>query len=215
MSKATHRDWAAKRWRRLWRRLGASSAPMDALDALLAAYAERHRAYHDFAHIHACLEELDAVSDSAAHPAEIEAALWFHDAIYDPRRNDNEERSAQWAASVLREQEVDEAIVRRVCAMIRATRDHASSRTSDEALLLDIDLAILGSDEARFRRYDEDIRKEYSWVPERDYRAARARVLRGFLGRRPIYQTDAMRARYEASARANLTDALRQPENLR
>jgi predicted metal-dependent HD superfamily phosphohydrolase len=208
MSAAAMREWADARWRQLWHRLGAS-APMDALAELLAAYAEDHRAYHDFEHIRACLRELDGVSASAAHPEEVEAALWFHDAIYDPRADDNEERSAKWAFRALRQQGVDESVAARVRDMIRATR-HTSAppRTSDEALLLDIDLAILGSSEERFRRYDEDIRSEYAWVPEKDYRAARARVLEGFLERDLIYRTDEMRERYEESARRNLARAL-------
>ncbi len=108
----------------------------------------------------------------------------------------------------LRKQGIDETIVRRIQDMIRATRHSIAPRTADEALLLDIDLAILGSDPARFRRYDEGIRNEYSWVPESHYRAARARVLEGFLERNSIYQTDVMRARYEKSARRNLAAAL-------
>src|SRR5262249_9112881 len=123
MRTARARDGAARRWRRLWRALGSAAAPMAALDALLAAYAERHRAYHDFAHIRACLRELDRVAASAAHPEEVEVALWFHDAVYDPRRGDNEERSAAWAVRTLREQEIGEAVVRRIRDMIRATRD--------------------------------------------------------------------------------------------
>ena len=215
MSAAAVHAWAESRWRELWHRLGCTVPPADALAALLDAYAEDHRAYHDFAHVRACLRELDGVSASAAHPEEIEMGLWFHDAIYDPRRDDNEERSAQWAARALRECGVGEAVVARIGSMIRATRHHASARTADEALLLDIDLAILGGDEARFRRYDADIRKEYAWVPERDYRAARERVLRGFLERDPIYRTDVMRTRYEANARRNIAAALVHPENLR
>ena len=215
MSLGKGRPWAERRWRRLWRELGSATAPMGALDALLAAYAEPHRAYHDFAHIRACLRELDAISASATHPEEVEAALWFHDAIYDPARDDNEERSAEWAARTLREQEIEATIIRRVGEMVRATRHHSSPQTADEALLLDIDLAILGADAARFRSYDAGIRQEYAWVPERDYRAARHRVLRGFLARSPIYQTEVMRARYEASARRNLAAAVDHSANLR
>lgn len=208
MSTAAARGWAEDRWRRLWQRFGSADPPMDALAEILAAYAQDHRAYHDFEHIRACIRELDGVWASAAHPEEIEAALWFHDAIYDSRRADNEDRSAEWAARTLRERDIDEAIIGRIRDMIRATRHHASPRTPDEALMLDIDLAILGSDAARFCRYDEDIRKEYSWVPEKDYRAARARVLQGFLERDSIYRTDGMRERYEESARRNLARAL-------
>ncbi len=145
---------------------------------------------------------------SATHPLEIEIALWFHDAVYDPRRDDNEARSAEWAGLILRREGIDELAVLRVQDLILATRHRTPPRTADEELLLDVDLAILGSDAARFARYDEGIRKEYSWVPENDYHAARSQVLQGFLERDPIYRTDAMRERYEKSARWNLAKAL-------
>jgi predicted metal-dependent HD superfamily phosphohydrolase len=209
MSSEARNLWAHERWRRLWRGLGVASAPLAALEDLLAAYSEAHRAYHTLDHIIESLALFDEVAAAAVHPLEVEAALWFHDAVYDPRRGDNEERSAEWAARTLREGGVDEAIARRVGALIRATRHRAPPQTSDEALLLDIDLAILGSDAARFRRYDRGIRAEYAFVPEPDYRAARARILQGFLERTPIYRTEALRDRYEERARRNLARALR------
>ena len=71
-------------------------------------------------------------------------------------------------------------------------------------MLLDADLAILGAAPQRYARYAADIRKEYSWVPEADYRAGRAAVLERFLASPRIYQTPLMFDEGEQSARANL-----------
>ncbi len=165
------------------------------LDRLRDRYAEPHRHYHTLEHIEHCLEEFDPLQ--AADPEAVELAIWFHDAIYDTRRHDNEERSAEWLL-----QELPEA--RRAAALILVTKHHKAS-TPDEALLVDVDLAILGQSEERFDRYERQIRAEYAWVPEDVFRRKRAELLDGFLARPFIYGTEPFRAKYEAAARANLS----------
>ncbi len=66
-------------------------APPGLPEQLLSAYAEPHRHYHTQHHIAACLEALDAHRHCAERPEEVELAIWFHDAVYDTRRTDNEE----------------------------------------------------------------------------------------------------------------------------
>ena len=61
-------------------------------DALLARYSEPHRRYHTLQHLAECFAAFDEIADLAQHPADVELALWFHDAIYDTRRSDNEQR---------------------------------------------------------------------------------------------------------------------------
>lgn len=160
------------------------------------------------AHIESCLAQLDSVWYCAIRLNEIRWALLFHDAIYDPDRQDNELRSADWACRVMDELGRPEDQVARVRAMILATAHSSEPQTPDEALLLDIDLSILGADEAAFDGYDRAIRAEYSWVAEPVYGQERARVLESLVDRERIYHTALMRRRYEASARANLTRAL-------
>ena len=193
-------------------RLNARSAKVERLGQTLAAelassYSEPHRRYHIVAHIEKCLDELARVWDYAIHLNEVRWALLFHDAIYDPRRQDNEARSADWACRVMGELERPDDEKARVRAMILATAHAAEPRMPDEALVLDIDLSILGADEAAFDDYDRAIRIEYSWVPEAEYRPARARLLESFLRRTRIYHTAPFRGR-EPQARANIERAL-------
>lgn len=175
---------------------------------LLAAYGEPTRRYHDATHVDACLAALADNADLAEHVHEVEIAVWFHDAIYDARRGDNEERSAEWAVRFLAANGLEQEALERVRALIMATKHVATPATADERLLVDIDLGILGQSPTVFCRYDEAIREEYAWVPEPQYRAGRIAVLDSFLRRPSIYLTPRFRELYEASARRNLHGAI-------
>ena len=51
------------------------------------------------------------------------------------------------------------------------------------AILISIDLSILGAEPARYDAYAAAIRQEFIHVPEPDYRAGRAKVLGHFAAR--------------------------------
>lgn len=198
----------AQRWHRTWERLGAE-APEGVYESLRARYAEPHRAYHTFRHLEECFEQLDRAMESTEPPPEVELALWFHDAVYDTRATDSEERSAAWAREVLSAASLPEAFSQRVQALILATRHDVPASTPEQALVLDVDLSILGAPKRRFDEYERQVRQEYDWVGEADFRGARAAVLQGFLDRPQLYLTPHFKDRLEARARANLERSLR------
>lgn len=197
------------RWLRLWDRLGAQGSGHSIFAHLTAAYGEPGRAYHTAGHISDCLVQLDSVRQAAHRPDEVEAALWFHDAVYLPGGSDNEDRSAALAEASLLACEVPAQVARRIAQLVLATRHLTLSDDADTQLLCDIDLSILGREPAVFDEFERGIRQEYVWVPEPIYRTSRAEILSGFLRRRSIYQTDIFRTRYEAPARANLERLIR------
>ena len=128
------------RWREMWKELGAANPDPRLHDELIARYSEAHRKYHTPQHLEECFEKFDDVRALAEHPAEIELALWFHDAIYNVKRHDNEKKSADWArASALDAGTPAEACVR-VHSLVMATRHKAVPRGTDaEILVVDID----------------------------------------------------------------------------
>src|SRR5690606_12945472 len=130
-------------WQRGWEGLQARGDDAAVRDALRAAYAEPQRKYHTQQHLAECLALYDQHRDLAVEPAEVEIALWFHDAIYAVRASDNEARSADWAEAELRKAGVPEPRIARVRNHILATRHSALPEGSDQALLIDIDLSIL------------------------------------------------------------------------
>ena len=195
-------------WAEAWCALGVQ-APDDALfNTLLARYGEAHRAYHTLQHLDECLDGLALERGRAKRPAEIALALWFHDAIYDLHRHDNEDRSADWARQALRDAGVDAGAAQRVHALVMATRHQAQPEEADAQLLVDIDLSILGAPAPRFAKYEQQIRIEYAHVPPEVFEPRRRQILGGFLARDPLYLTPSIRARLEAQARLNLQRAI-------
>lgn len=199
------------RWREVWRAIGAEDRHRGdfVFDDLISRYGEPHRSYHTLDHIGECLRHLDTASHLLQRPSEAEIALWFHDAIYDPRRNDNEARSAGLAEEVLCSAGVNEGVARRVGDLIKLTTHAETLSAGDASVVCDADLAILGAGEAVFHRYDTAIRREYAWVPEPIFRRERGRVLAGFLARPRIYQTDYFANLFEIRARTNLRRAIK------
>jgi predicted metal-dependent HD superfamily phosphohydrolase len=195
------------RWNRLLAALGIGDESQ-CFDALLAAYSEKHRHYHTSRHIDHCLREFDSATSLAREPAEVELALWFHDAIYDPHSSKNEERSADWACELLTRHHASAERVSRVRDHILATRHEAAASDADSRLVVDIDLSILGVDETAYAQFEVNVRREYRWVPSLLFRRKRAEILESFLARPQIYTTELFRERYERQARHNLSQAI-------
>jgi predicted metal-dependent HD superfamily phosphohydrolase len=194
-------------WASLWGRLGARGDSRPGHEAVLRAYAEPHRHYHTAEHIARTLVLLDGVRERLRRPAESELAAWLHDVIYDPRAADNEERSADFAERLLVEGAAPEPIAAAVRALILATRHAAPAEEHDARYVVDADLAILGAPPADFDRYEAQVRREYAFVPEAEWRERRPRVLRRFLDRARIYETPEF-ARLEPLARENVARSL-------
>jgi predicted metal-dependent HD superfamily phosphohydrolase len=135
-------------------------------------------------------------------------AAFFHDAVYDPHAGDNEHQSAALAVRVLHELGWDEFRARAVGTLIEATARHETTDDADRAVLLDADLAVLGSEPAAYQAYVTGVRAEYAHVDTPSWRTGRAAVLRSFLDRPRLYSTSLATTRWEARARANMTAEL-------
>jgi predicted metal-dependent HD superfamily phosphohydrolase len=204
------------RWVEAWRALGVGDSPeLRRLHAdVLGRYSEPHRHYHTGQHLAECFEKVKDIISLAEHPAEVSVGLWFHDAIYDTERHDNEERSADWARSAAREFGAGAEAAQRIYELIMCTRHAAEPVDIDAQVLVDADLSILGAQPARFQEYEAQVRREYGWVPDEIFRPARAKILKEFLGRPRLYCTARFRERYEARARRNLQHSLVSLEGL-
>ncbi len=205
-----------KRWGAALANMGMEDTAFHIFHELETLYAEPHRKYHNLEHIQLCLELLDSHPHTDVDAASLEMAIWFHDAIYAPLRHDNEEVSAAMAIRCLAELGANACaesgrsvrFQQSVHRLIMCTTHDKRPSAPDEALMIDIDLAILGSDQTAFAAYESAIRYEYRVVPAPFYRRKRKAILRAFLARDFIYNTPPFVESREELARLNLEWAI-------
>jgi predicted metal-dependent HD superfamily phosphohydrolase len=193
-----------RRWRQLWGRLRGAGDPSALHADLVARYSERGRFYHTLTHIEHCLGELEWARPLAHDPDAVELALWFHDAVYDSKARDNEERSAQLAMAALQAAALPESLGWEVARLIDVTRHEAAPADIDARIVVDVDLSILGQAESIYDEYEDQVRREYAWVPGDTFAARRAEFLRALLARPTLFGTPLFQERYERPARHNI-----------
>ncbi|MET9020580.1 metal-dependent phosphohydrolase [Actinopolymorpha sp. NPDC004070] len=198
---------------------GVADADREAVGRdLLARYSEPARRYHDVRHLTEVLDRIDLLADFARQVDTVRLAGWFHDAIYDPHRGDNEEASAQLAEQALARCGVGEAVAAEVSRLVLLTAGHQpAADDADGAVLCDADLAVLSTAPERYAVYVADVRAEYAHVPDEAFREGRAAILSDLAARERLFGTEYGRAHWEKRARHNLAAELillTRPEDL-
>ena len=206
-------DIADKLFQNWWRLLQNfdinQTAAEKSFTQIVAAYSNPNRYYHNLKHIDHILEVIQTLKYQTQDLKTVEFAAWFHDIVYDTKVQDNEEKSANYAIECLSLLSVPSDVIQNVRRLILITKNHQTSFNDyDAQVLLDADLAILGSSFNDYQKYTQAIRKEYIWVPELEYFAARKRVLQNFLQRDNIYFTAIMQQTKEKTARNNLENEI-------
>ncbi|WP_010469665.1 HD domain-containing protein [Streptomyces somaliensis] len=188
----------------------AGAPPADRYaDDLLRRWSEPQRRYHTTDHLLTVLHRVDELADHARDPAAVRLAAWFHDAVYLPDRDTNEERSARLAERALPELGVDPARTAEVARLVRLTATHdPAPGDHDGEVLCDADLAVLAGDPEAYGAYAAAVREEYGFVPDDAYREGRAAVLGQLLALPRLFRTPYGAGRWEAAARRNMTAEL-------
>ena len=170
-------------------------------------WTEPHRCHHDIEHLREVLTALEILAmDGLVFNARVtRRAAWFHDAVYDVFRDDNEEASADLARHLIRGTTGE-----RIAAVVMTTKTHQPGDDPEAVALCDADLAVLGSGRQRYARYCQEIRNEYAHVPERQFRSRRAEALTTLLKHEHLFASPQGRSRWEAPARRNVDAEIRQ-----
>jgi predicted metal-dependent HD superfamily phosphohydrolase len=176
--------------------------------AVVAAWSEPHRRYHDLAHLAAVLGIVGELAGAAADPDAVRLAAWYHDVVYDPRRGDNEEVSAARARAGLRGL-VDDDRLAEVERLVLLTAGHdPAPGDANGAVLCDADLAVLASPPESYATYASAVREEYGHLSDEVFAAGRAEVLEQLLALPALYRLPAVAESWTARARANLAAEL-------
>jgi predicted metal-dependent HD superfamily phosphohydrolase len=176
--------------------------------AVVGAWSEPHRRYHDLAHLAAVLGIVDQLAAAAPDPAAVRLAAWYHDVAYDPQRSDNEEVSAARARIGLLGL-VAEARVAEVERLVLLTAGHdPQPDDANGAVLCDADLAVLASPAPAYVAYASAVREEYGHLSDDAFTAGRIAVLEHLLALPALFRTPAAAERWTAPARANLAAEL-------
>ncbi len=182
-------------------------------DALLSAYGDATRGYHDTTHLAEVLTRIDVLAEAGERFATLPVVLaaWFHDSVYDGER-DAEERSAAWAEDALPAL-CDQDTVDEVVRLVRLTQSHRPDDEDAEGCALsDADLGILAAPAGRYAGYVSAVRTEYAHLDDETFTAGRALVLADLLDKPRLFHTRYAAEHWEAPARAN---ASRELEGLR
>jgi predicted metal-dependent HD superfamily phosphohydrolase len=175
--------------------------PTDLLLELTARYSEPHRHYHTLEHVGAMLHHGRAFPLDEGQIL----AVWFHDAVYDPRSGTNEADSAALAGDRLRAAGFAPAAIERVQRIVLDTQRHEPTGEGSAAVL-DLDLMPLALPWPEFAANTVRIRREYAHVDDAAFRDGRRAFFARMLQRERLYFTP-FGERLEAAARANLRRA--------
>ncbi|MET7637336.1 hypothetical protein [Streptomyces sp. NPDC005438] len=187
-------------------REGSGPDPRRYGEDLLRRWSEPQRRYHTVDHLLTVLDQVEILAGHASRVAAVQLAAWLHDAVYLPERSENEERSARLAERALTELGLDGHLVSEVARLVRLTVSHdPEPGDRNGEVLCDADLSILAADPERYAHYAGDVREEYSFVPEEDFRRGRAEVLRQLLSLHQLYRTPYGQHHWEEVARRNLS----------
>ncbi|RYY67802.1 MAG: hypothetical protein EOO13_14040 [Chitinophagaceae bacterium] len=185
-----------------------SSAAETYWNEIETAYSSPGRYYHNQKHLRDLFAQLHHIPYEWNNFSAVILAIAYHDIVYDPLQNDNEEKSAILAKDRLLAIGASPDLTAQCLTHIMSTKNHESSINEDSNYFTDADLSILGSAPETYKTYSQQIRQEYSIYPDVIYNAGRVNVLKHFLSMPRIFKTNLFFDKYAAAAHINLQSEL-------
>jgi predicted metal-dependent HD superfamily phosphohydrolase len=191
-------------WYQSWRSLGTRDDGQATFEMLLSLHNEPTRRVHTAQHLLDCFAMLKRWHKETQFFHQLAMGIWFHDALYDAQRHDNEARSARLASERLSAAKVMPDNVQRIRDLIISTRPGEQLQSREARLLHDIDRAVFGADAETYNRYERHLRYEQLHIGDFIYRRKRIEQLQALLGKSQLYLTDSAQTELQTAATANL-----------
>jgi predicted metal-dependent HD superfamily phosphohydrolase len=178
----------------------------------------KDRPYHNWKHIEFCVNEWEKMVRNSHLPKDkpfafmILVAFFFHDAIYQIDRNDNEKRSAELFVSFLKSERARErpepwmTPIFSADKLILATKLNVTNLNPEQELFRDTDWSILGQNWDTFCEYDRIVEEEftkYFGVENKKFCIGRLKFFKDTLKHR-IFSSSYFFKHYEKQARENI-----------
>ncbi len=200
-------DSLRKEWEKLaYKYIDDESIVNQYWSEILKKYSSKSRHYHNLYHLYNMFNRVEDFKDEIFDLDVLKFSIWYHDIIYKSTRKDNEKKSADISEKRLKSLRINEKRLNFVKKLIVSTKNHQIiiEGNTDNAIFLDLDLSILGTDWHNYKKYTESIRREYAIYPDFMYNNGRKKVLNHFLERKTLYFTQVYQTKFETKARENL-----------
>ncbi len=152
-------------------------------NVLLAMWNESHRAYHTQSHLLDLIEQINESKTQYQSQKDYEKMILcalFHDCVYDPMRNDNEEKSAEFFMNCCQEKNQDILDIKQ---MILDTKTHEATTPLSEKFN-ELDMNIVERDFNQLLEWEKGIREEYKAYGDM-YKMGRIQFLESLLDKYP------------------------------
>ena len=150
------------------------------INTLLSMWNESHRSYHNLNHLNDLINQINENKSkfSEKESDKLMLTALFHDIIYDPSSDVNEERSAEFFI----ECRVDKTNldVLEVKQMILDTKSHTSSNKLSETFN-SYDMNVVERNFEELLEWENGISEEFSIYPEETYKEGRLKFLESLL----------------------------------
>jgi len=195
-------------FKKAWTKIGGTNSET-VFELLIEQHQKPKRKYHNITHVSYMLQGFKNACSKIPYNETIEIAIWFHDAIYDPLKEDNEEQSAELAYNQCILNNIEEKIANNIKQLIMATKHGLiKPKNTEEKIIADLDLAVLGLDFQTFKKYGKAIKEEFTIINEKEYNKIQLKMLNDFLKQKELFHTEYFKNKYEKQARQNLKQAI-------
>jgi predicted metal-dependent HD superfamily phosphohydrolase len=201
-----------QRWLDLCERLNVSKEiAQETFEELQDAYTYPQRIYHSLeGHVAGGLLVLEDIrmKGMAKNFNALEFAWFCHDAIFDPKEKDNEEKSAEFAVNLCKKMKLCDEFCKAVRDLIIVTNRPVIAEDIDDQLIIDLDHINFGWDNPSFKEQTQAIRKEMIFLGDKEFAQENQKLFTKMLKKKSVFLTDYFKEKYERRARSNLERAL-------